>query len=131
MPVFRGYPEELVCEAEGYPQPRIQWLYDPAKHVSEAGGNLTVFEAGLYNCTATNDVDTSFIVVEVVLNEDYLPLIAGFVAFMVVVISVIFVFIYSIYYKNTKMGGYSLKKAKLSSTPNGNVAQNGGRDTPL
>lgn len=64
-------------------------------------------------------------------TEDYLPLIAGFVAFMVVIISVIFVFIYSIYYKNTKMGRYSLKKAKLSSTPNGNVAQNGGRDTPL
>ncbi|XP_029583724.1 vascular cell adhesion protein 1 isoform X2 [Salmo trutta] len=68
IPVFRGYPEELVCEAEGYPQPRIQWVFDPAKHVSEAGGNLTVFEAGLYNCTATNDVATSFIVVEVVLN---------------------------------------------------------------
>nr|XP_046160389.1 hemicentin-1-like [Oncorhynchus gorbuscha] len=131
IPVFRGYPEELVCEAEGYPQPRIKWVYDPAKHVREAGGNLTVFEAGLYNCTATNIVETSFIVVEVVLNEDYLPLIAGFVAFMVVVISVIFVAIYSIYYKNTKMGRYSLKKAKLSSTPSGNVAQNGGRDTPL
>ncbi|XP_038837080.1 vascular cell adhesion protein 1-like [Salvelinus namaycush] len=131
IPVFRGYPEELVCEAEGYPQPRIQWLYDPSKPVSQAGGNLTVFEAGFYNCTATNDVGTSFIVVEVVLNEDYLPLIAGFVAFMVVVISVIFVFIYSIYYKNNKMGRYSLKKAKLSSMPNGNVAQNGGRDTPF
>ncbi|XP_055753438.1 vascular cell adhesion protein 1-like [Salvelinus fontinalis] len=131
IPVFRGYPEELVCEAEGYPQPRIQWLYDPSKPVSQAGGNLTVFEAGFYNCTATNDVGTSFIVVEVVLNEDYLPLIAGFVAFMVVVISVIFVFIYSIYYKNNKMGRYSLKKAKLSSTPNSNVAQNGGRDTPF
>lgn len=64
-------------------------------------------------------------------TEDYLPLIAGFVAFMVVVILVIFVFIYSIYYKNNKMGRYSLKKAKLSSTPNGNVAQNGGQDTPL
>ncbi|XP_014059416.2 intercellular adhesion molecule 1 [Salmo salar] len=131
IPVFRGYPEELVCEAEGHPQPRIQWVYDPSKPVSVAGGNLTVFEEGFYNCTATNDVGTSFIVVEVVLNEDYLPLIAGFVAFMVVVILVIFVFIYSIYYKNNKMGRYSLKKAKLSSTPNGNVAQNGGRDTPL
>ncbi|XP_024246068.2 intercellular adhesion molecule 1 [Oncorhynchus tshawytscha] len=131
IPVFRGYPEELVCEAEGYPQPRIKWVYDPAKHVSEAGGNLTVFEAGLYNCTATNDVATSFIVVEMVLNEDYLRLIAGFVAFMVMVILVILVVIYFIYYKNTKMGRYSLKKAKLSSTPNGNVAQNGGRDTLL
>lgn len=66
--MFRGYPEELVCEAEGHPQPRIQWVYDPSKPVSVAGGNLTVFEEGFYNCTATNDVGTSFIVVEVVLN---------------------------------------------------------------
>lgn len=62
-------------------------------------------------------------------TEDYLPLIAGFVAVTVVVISVIFVFIYSIYYKNTKMGRYSLKNAK-PNTQNGDVAQNG-RDTPL
>lgn len=55
---------------------------------------------------------------------DYLPLIAGFVAVAVVVISVIFVFIYSIYYKNTKMRHYSLKNPKLS-THNGNVAHNG------
>ncbi|KAL0992894.1 hypothetical protein UPYG_G00100650 [Umbra pygmaea] len=131
IPVFRGYPEELVCEATGNPPPKIQWLYDPAKRPIEARGNLTVSEDGFYNCTATNDVETSFVVVEVVLTEDYLPLIAGFVAIVVVAISVIFVFIYSIYYKNTKMGRYSLKSAKLSSTPNGNVAQNGGRDIPL
>ena len=58
------------------------------------------------------------------ITEDYLPLIAGFVAVTVVVISVIFVFIYSIYYKNTKTRSYSLKKPKLS-TQNGNVAHNG------
>lgn len=57
--------------------------------------------------------------------EDYLPLIAGFVAAVVVIISVIFAFIYSIYYKNTKMRRYSLKKAKLNNTHNGNVAHNG------
>ena len=34
----------------------------------EAGGNLTVTEGGLYNCTATNDVQTTFIVVQVVLK---------------------------------------------------------------
>lgn len=56
--------------------------------------------------------------------EDYLPLLAGFVAATVIVISVIFVFFYSIYYKNTKMRRYSLKNPKLS-THNGNVAHNG------
>ncbi|XP_062306076.1 hemicentin-1-like [Osmerus eperlanus] len=132
IPVFWGYPEKLVCEAEGYPQPKIKWLYNTMEihDAIEAGGNLTVTEGGLYNCTATNDVQTTFIVVQVVLKEDYLPLIAGFVAITVVVISVIFVFIYSIYYKNTKMGRYSLKDAKIDNTLKGNVAQNG-RGTPL
>lgn len=58
------------------------------------------------------------------ITEDYLPLIAGFVAVTVVAISVVFLFIYSIYYKNTKMRRYSLKNPKLS-THNGNVAHNG------
>ena len=57
-------------------------------------------------------------------TEDYLPLIAGFVAVAVVAISIVFLFIYSIYYKNTKMRRYNLKNAKLS-THNGNVAHNG------
>lgn len=56
--------------------------------------------------------------------EDYLPLIAGLVAVTVIIISVVFVFIYSIYYKNTKMRNYSLKNPKLN-TQNGNVAHNG------
>lgn len=57
--------------------------------------------------------------------EDYLPLIAGFVATVVIIISVIFAFIYSIYYKNTKMRRYSFKNPKLNNTHNGNVAHNG------
>lgn len=56
--------------------------------------------------------------------EDYLPLIAGLVAITVIVISVVFVFIYTIYYKNTKMRHYSLKNPKLNPQ-NGNVAHNG------
>lgn len=55
--------------------------------------------------------------------EDYLPLIAGLVAITVMAISIVFVFIYSIYYKNTKMRRYSLKNPKLN-TQNGNVAHN-------
>ncbi|XP_051243699.1 hemicentin-1 [Dicentrarchus labrax] len=124
IPVFRGYPEDLVCEADGHPPPKIQWLYSLEKKPDKSENKLTVFEAGIYNCSATNDVDTVFYEVEVILKEDYLPLIAGFVAVTVVVISIIFLFIYSIYYKNTRMRRYSLKNPKLS-THNGNVAHNG------
>lgn len=57
-------------------------------------------------------------------TEDYLPVIAGIVAFVVVVISVFFICIYSIYYKNMKMGRYNLHDAKPNAE-NGNVAENG------
>ncbi|XP_034750323.1 hemicentin-1-like [Etheostoma cragini] len=124
IPVFRGYPEELVCEADGHPPPKIQWLYssDLVPHVS--GNTLTVYEAGVYNCSATNEVDSISHEVKVILKEDYLPLIAGFVAVTVVAISIFFLFIYSIYYKNTRMRRYSLKNPKLD-THSGNVAHNG------
>ncbi|XP_059204482.1 hemicentin-1-like [Centropristis striata] len=124
IPLFRGYPEELVCEANGHPPPKIQWLYSADKVPHSSGGNLTVTEAGVYSCSATNEVDSISYEVEVILKEDYLPLIAGFVAVTVVAISIVFLFIYSIYYKNTKMRRYSLKNAKLD-THSGNVAHNG------
>ncbi|XP_068605961.1 vascular cell adhesion protein 1 [Brachionichthys hirsutus] len=124
VPVFRGYPEDLVCEADGRPPPEIRWLYSSDKVPRVAGNNLTVSEAGIYNCSATNEVGSIYQEVEVVLKEDYLPLIAGFVAVTVVAISVVFLFIYSIYYKNTRMRRYSLKNPKLN-THNGNVAHNG------
>lgn len=124
VPVFKGYPEELVCEADGHPPPKIQWVYNSNKLPPNSGDKLIVSEAGVYNCSATNEVDTMSHEVVVILKEDYLPLIAGFVAVTVVAISIVFVFIYSIYYKNTKMRRYSLKNPKLD-TPSGNVAQNG------
>lgn len=129
VPLFRGYPEELVCEAHGRPTPIVQWQYGADKKVVVSEGTLIVYEEGIYNCSARNDVDSTLHVVEVVLKEDYLPLIAGFVAVTVIVISVIFIFLYSIYYKNTKMRRYSLKNPK-PSTHNGNVATNGW-DLPL
>lgn len=124
IPVFSGYPERLVCEADGHPPPKIQWLYSSDKLPRVSGGVLNVSEPGFYICNASNEVGSVSHEVEVILKEDYLPLIAGFVAVTVVVISVIFIFIYSIYYKNTKMRRYSLKNPKLS-THNGNVAHNG------
>ncbi|MEQ2275442.1 hypothetical protein XENORESO_003412 [Xenotaenia resolanae] len=124
VPVIRGYTEELFCEADGNPPPRIQWHYSSGTASLGLNGTLVVKEEGIYNCTAENDLNTDKRVVQVILKEDYLPLIAGFVALTVVIISIIFVFIYSIYYKNTKMRRYSLKNPKLSSH-NGNVAHNG------
>ncbi|KAK1877054.1 Hemicentin-1 [Dissostichus eleginoides] len=124
IPVFRGYPEELVCEAEGHPPPEIEWLYSADKVPHVSGDTLIVYEAGVYRCNATNEVDSTYHAVEVILKEDYLPLIAGFVAVTVVAISIVFLFIYSIYYKNTKMRRYSLKNAKLD-TQSGNVAHYG------
>ncbi|XP_017557009.1 vascular cell adhesion protein 1 isoform X2 [Pygocentrus nattereri] len=127
VPVFRGYPETLVCEADGYPLPTISWSYKPNTKVEE--GHLTIVEAtnenvGQYTCTASNSVETTVRTVKVTMKEDYLPLIAGFVALVVVIISVVFIIIYSIYYKNTKMGRYSVEGAKPNAQ-NGNVAQNG------
>ncbi|KAL6460494.1 hypothetical protein MHYP_G00304600 [Metynnis hypsauchen] len=127
VPVFRGYPETLVCEADGYPPPTIHWSPKPNTKVDQ--GHLTIVEAtnenvGEYTCIASNSVETTVRTVMVTMKEDYLPLIAGFVALVVVIISVIFVVIYSIYYKNTKMGRYSVEGAKPNAQ-NGNVAQNG------
>ncbi|XP_030592604.1 uncharacterized protein LOC115785230 isoform X2 [Archocentrus centrarchus] len=127
IPLFRGYPEELVCEADGCPFPKIQWYYDSDKEplVNVSEGKLTVSKPGIYTCNASNDAGHTPHVVKVILTEDYLPLIAGFVAVTVVAISIIFIFIYSIYYKNTKMRNYSLKNPKFSMY-NGNVAHSNG-----
>ncbi|XP_029292846.1 hemicentin-2-like [Cottoperca gobio] len=124
IPVFRGYPEELVCEADGHPPPEIKWLYSSDKDPHESGATLTVSEAGVYSCSAINEVDSISHEVKVIFKEDYLPLIAGFVAVTVVAVSLVFLFIYSIYYKNTRMRRYSLKNAKLD-THSSNVAHNG------
>uniref|UniRef100_A0A667WB27 Ig-like domain-containing protein n=1 Tax=Myripristis murdjan TaxID=586833 RepID=A0A667WB27_9TELE len=69
IPVFRGYPEDLVCEAEGHPTPKIQWFYSSENVIRVSEGKLTVSEAGLYTCNATNEVDSSILVVEVILKE--------------------------------------------------------------
>lgn len=123
VPVFRDYQEVLVCEAEGNPKPDITWSFN---NRSSKGGNLTISTemVGEITCRATNEGGTTTKTVQLVFKEDYLPLIAGFVAIVVVIISAIFVFIYSIYYTNTKMGHYSLKDAK-PNPQNGDVAQNG------
>lgn len=68
VPVFRGYPEELVCEADGHPPPEIRWSFSPDTVPRQSGTMLIVTDAGTYNCTATNEVGTAFRVVEVILK---------------------------------------------------------------
>lgn len=124
VPVFSGYAEDLKCEADGNPRPEIRWISEVDLPPQRSDGVLSVTQEGKYTCNATNHYGSDYHHVEVIEKTDYLPLIAGFVAVTVVVISVIFVFIYSIYYKNTKMRRYNLKNPKLSAHT-GNVAHNG------
>uniref|UniRef100_A0A8C7XGU8 Ig-like domain-containing protein n=1 Tax=Oryzias sinensis TaxID=183150 RepID=A0A8C7XGU8_9TELE len=125
VPLFTGYDEDLVCEADGSQPLNITWSYMSATGPIESfNKTLRVSAAGYYNCTVRNPCGSTTHMVKVIFKEDYLPLIAGFVALTVIIISIIFIFIYSIYYKNTKMRRYSLKNPKLS-THNGNVAHNG------
>ncbi|RXN22760.1 vascular cell adhesion 1-like protein [Labeo rohita] len=55
--VFRGYPVELVCEAEGNPKPKISWSLNE----NVDGDKLTVSESTPENvyCNASNSVDTT------------------------------------------------------------------------
>ncbi|XP_016425841.1 intercellular adhesion molecule 1-like [Sinocyclocheilus rhinocerous] len=124
VPVFRGYPEVLVCEAEGNPKPTIGWSL--GSNVIVYNETLTISESTpeYVYCVANNSAGRTIRQIKVVLKEDYLPLIAGLIAVTVAFISVIFIFIYCIYYKTAKMGRYSLKDAK-PSVQNGNIAQNG------
>lgn len=68
IPVFNGYPEELICEADGNPPPRIMWLHisDGNLHVDKP--TLTVDKAGVYHCNATNSVASVSHQVEVILK---------------------------------------------------------------
>uniref|UniRef100_A0A3B3HA18 Ig-like domain-containing protein n=1 Tax=Oryzias latipes TaxID=8090 RepID=A0A3B3HA18_ORYLA len=101
----------------------VSVCYKPEINTTKLAGTVPLF-TGYYNCTVRNPCGSTTHMVKVIFKEDYLPLIAGFVALTVIIISIIFIFIYSIYYKNTKMRRYSLKNPKLS-THNGNVAHNG------
>ncbi|CAM4346650.1 unnamed protein product [Leuciscus chuanchicus] len=122
--VFRGYPLVIVCEAEGNPKPTISWNLSTTEIVYSETLTITDSTPEDLLCIASNSVGITTRHVKVVLKEDYLPLIAGLVAITVAFISVIFIFIYSIYYKTAKMGRYNLKDAKLSPQ-NGDIAQNG------
>ncbi|XP_060798578.1 hemicentin-1-like isoform X2 [Neoarius graeffei] len=67
VPVFRGYPQTLICEASGYPEPTITWIFNNNRI---EGGNLIVEEAsGKYTCIASNSLGNDTREVNVVLED--------------------------------------------------------------
>uniref|UniRef100_A0A3Q0RMJ5 Ig-like domain-containing protein n=1 Tax=Amphilophus citrinellus TaxID=61819 RepID=A0A3Q0RMJ5_AMPCI len=124
----------LKCASRGYPRLNYTWHYYQTANVMEENEDgvslLKIHHAnadnmGSYTCDAWNSKGNVSKTVRVTVIEDYLPLIAGFVAVTVIAISIIFLFIYSIYYKNTKMRQYSFENPKFN-THNGNVAHSNG-----
>ncbi|KAF5908824.1 hemicentin-1-like isoform X1, partial [Clarias magur] len=66
VPVFRGYPLVLVCEASGYPKPTIKWIFNNETIFSE---KLQVKERSEdYTCIVNNSVSSDTRVVSVVLE---------------------------------------------------------------
>ncbi|XP_042588646.1 LOW QUALITY PROTEIN: intercellular adhesion molecule 1 [Cyprinus carpio] len=120
VPVFRGYPEVLVCEAEGNPKPTISWIL--GTNVIVYNETLTISESTPEHvyCTSDNSVGRATRQVNVSIQGNYafvsffyIPIILGIFVAVVVAISVIFIFIY-IYltnYKKTKTGHYDVKEA--------------------
>ncbi|XP_042575729.1 hemicentin-1-like isoform X2 [Cyprinus carpio] len=96
--VLRGYPEVLVCEAEGNPKPTISWSV--SSNDNKNSETLTITESTPENvsCTANNIVGSTTRHVKVSIQENYIPIILVIVA-VVVVIFVIFIFLYLTYYK--------------------------------
>lgn len=68
IPVFNGYPEELVCDADGNPPPDIVWLRNANKEPCGSGTTLTVSEEGFYICNATNALGSVTRQVKVILK---------------------------------------------------------------
>uniref|UniRef100_A0A8C2HLZ4 Ig-like domain-containing protein n=1 Tax=Cyprinus carpio TaxID=7962 RepID=A0A8C2HLZ4_CYPCA len=101
--VLRGYPEVLVCEAEGNPKPTISWSI--SSNDNKNSETLTITESTPENvsCTANNTVGSTTRHVKVSIQENYIPIILVIVA-VVVVIFVIFIFLYLTYYKKNRIG---------------------------
>lgn len=56
VPVFRGYPDVLVCEAEGNPKPTISWSLGTNHTINSETLNISESTPENVNCTASNSV---------------------------------------------------------------------------
>uniref|UniRef100_A0A8C1PY47 Ig-like domain-containing protein n=1 Tax=Cyprinus carpio TaxID=7962 RepID=A0A8C1PY47_CYPCA len=91
VPVFRGNPEVLVCEAEGNPKPTISWIL--GTNVIVYNETLTISESTPEHvyCVANNSAGRTTRQVNVSIQENYIPIILGIIVAVVVAISVIFI----------------------------------------
>jgi len=59
VPVFRGYPVEIVCEADGYPTPSISWNLSTTDIVHSETLTITESTPEDLHCIASNSVGTT------------------------------------------------------------------------
>ncbi|XP_038837971.1 cell adhesion molecule 3-like isoform X2 [Salvelinus namaycush] len=136
MSIPEGDTLSLNCSANGNPAPSYDWLLPqsaPAPNTMEERSVVTITNmvkshSGNYTCNARNPLGNSIWTVNVEVTVDYLPIIAGLAAAAVVILLVISCFIYSSYYKHTRMGHYQLKDRLPRRHKNKHVVHYNGMD---
>ncbi|XP_041727234.1 neuronal growth regulator 1-like [Coregonus clupeaformis] len=134
--ITEGDTLSINCSAKGNPAPSYEWLLPqaaPAPNTMEDRSVVTITNmvkshSGEYTCIAINPLGNSTCTVNVEVTVDYLPIIAGLAAAAIVILLVISCFIYSSYYKHTRMGHYQLKDMLPRRHKNKHVAHHNGMD---
>ncbi|XP_045546579.1 vascular cell adhesion protein 1 isoform X2 [Salmo salar] len=134
MSITEGDTLSLNCSANGNPAPSYDWLLpQDAPNATEERSVVTITNmakshSGEYTCIARNHLGNSTCTVNVEVTVDYLPIIAGLAAAAVVILLVVSCFIYSSYYKHTRMGHYQLKDMLPRRHKNKQVVHHNGMD---
>ncbi|XP_059902393.1 vascular cell adhesion protein 1-like [Gadus macrocephalus] len=108
-----GEPFQLNCKAHSNPSPAYSWT-GPDNTTVGNGSDFSVHSAGfehkgLYVCAASNSQGSTTVTFNVDVGVDWLPIIAGVSALLLVICAVVGVFVYYTYYKKTKMGQYQVR----------------------
>uniref|UniRef100_A0A8C5F9D5 Ig-like domain-containing protein n=1 Tax=Gadus morhua TaxID=8049 RepID=A0A8C5F9D5_GADMO len=108
-----GEPFQLNCTAHSNPRPAYSWT-GPDNTTVGNGSDFSVQSAGfehkgLYVCAARNSQGSATVKFNVDVGVDWLPIIAGVSALLLVICAVVGVFVYYTYYKKTKMGQYQVR----------------------
>uniref|UniRef100_A0A8C7JVA7 Hsp90 co-chaperone Cdc37-like n=1 Tax=Oncorhynchus kisutch TaxID=8019 RepID=A0A8C7JVA7_ONCKI len=134
MSITEGDTLSLNCSANGNPAPSYGWLLPQADpNTMEERSVVTITNmakshSGNYTCIAINPLGKSTCTVNVEVTVDYLPIIAGLAAAVVVILLVVSCFTYSSYYKHRRMGHYQLKDMLPRRHKNKHVVQHNGMD---